>query len=323
MSSDYSQITCILCEKPAYPWMTIGMDPKTELVCHHELYKCSNCSFGMVFPRPHPDVISSFYKLPKYYTHGESHLADSGPVSLTDKIRFHLAWRLDFSETFSAKVDQILKNRPSEICDLGCGDGTLGVSLNHLGHRVIGVEFDKDAVQLARKNGLEVYEGSVDQIPEIVASKQFDAVILSQVLEHLLDPVATVKTVYSLLRKGGVFICRVPNMECLNAYYRGITWEHLDPPRHLNFFTPSNLKNICQKAGFSIHRIFFDNYCRQFHNSFINTESKIYDAYVRNGIIPAKSQRNSKLNAWKLLARSAFRNPSRKYDVVGIVAKKI
>lgn len=316
---------CPLCQGPLIAWMNMPIDPKKETVCKHgRLYRCSKCEFGQIQPRPEPGEIPDFYNLPKYYTHGESHFSKGAEPTLFDRARVHLAWRLDRGEILSAEwITRVLGGRPSEICDVGCGNGALAASLSDLGHQAHGVEFDPRAAEEARKRGVQIHAGTVENLPEAVASRQFDAVILSHVLEHVLRPVEAVRTLHGLLRPGGVLICVVPNNASAGLKWAGAAWEPLDVPRHLNFFVPENLRTIAETAGLKFRRFFFSQYCRQFGNPWIGTEARIYDAICRNGgDRPAGLRRNSGLRAWGLLARTAFASKSLKYDSVGIVAQR-
>lgn len=301
------------------------IDPKKETPCEHgHLFRCASCSFGMVLPRPGSSEIAAFYDLENYYTHGRSHLTASGDRTLADRVRFHLAWRMDFGEVLCPEmVHRLLMRQPSDVCDIGCGSGWLAGQLARLGHRIMGVEVDRNAIQLAKASGVEIHEGSIEDLPEAVANRQFDLVIMSHVLEHVLEPVRAVETVKGLLRSGGRFVCVVPNNACAGLSHSGLAWEPLDVPRHLNFFVPENLRAICERVRLKPLRLFFGGYFRQFSNEWIDTERRIYDAIVRHSPTPPPHLRpNSRARAWWLLARTIFASKRSKYDQVGMIAER-
>jgi 2-polyprenyl-3-methyl-5-hydroxy-6-metoxy-1,4-benzoquinol methylase len=316
--------SCSLCGHDLRPWMTVPIDTRKEAPCDYgHLYRCSACSFGMALPRPAPSMIGAFYQLDSYYTHGESHMAGRGTRTFSDRLRLHLAWRLDFGESLTAgMVHRILGNKSSDICDIGCGAGDFPLELKALGHRIEGIEVDPVAVGLARSRGLTVHTGTAEDLPQAVAGRKFDLVIMRHVMEHLLDPVAAMRTVRDLARPGGLYICVVPNNASLGLASAGETWEALDVPRHLNFFVPENLRTLCLHAGLKPVRLFYGQYCRQFTNEWINTEARIHDSIVRvTGKPRPASCRNTSSKAWKLLLRSALAGKAAKYDEVGIIAK--
>ncbi len=282
------------------------------------------CQFGAVLPRPSAEAIQDFYVLDSYYTQGRSHFADAGHQSFLDKLRVHLAWRLDFGWQPKAEtIHELLGGQPSEICDIGCGGGDLAARLGDLGHRVVGVEIDPRAAEQARSRGVEVHEGTAEQLPDPVASKAFDLVIMFHVLEHCLDPVRAFENASRLLRSKGLFLCEVPNNASMGLESAGVAWEPLDIPRHLNFFVPRNLVMLAKALGLEPKELYYRGFCRQFSNQWINTERRIGDAILRAGgeAVPFPA-RNSGSRAWKLLARSAWASKERKYDAVGIIAAR-
>jgi 2-polyprenyl-3-methyl-5-hydroxy-6-metoxy-1,4-benzoquinol methylase len=300
------------------------IDARKETRCEFgELFRCSACSFGLTLPRPAPEEIGAFYDLSSYYTHGESHMAQSGEKTLLDRLRLYLAWKLDSGESLNTEmVHRILDQQPSDICDIGCGAGDFPLELKAIGHRIEGIEIDPQAVELARSRGLTVHTGTIEDLPEAVVGRQFDLVIMRHVMEHLLHPVEAVKKVASLVRPGGLYIWVVPNNAAMGLAGAGETWEALDVPRHINFFVPENLRTISQMAGFKPVRLIYGQYLRQFSNEWINTESRTYDAIERiTGHPPRVGRRNSSSRAWGLLVRSAFADDAAKYDEVGIIAQ--
>ena len=77
------------------------------------------------------------------------------------------------------------------------------------------------------------------------------------VLEHLDDPVATLRAVRTRLRPGGVVIAAVPNGDSIQARATGASWLALDLPRHLSHFTPESLRTTFRAAGYEVERLAF------------------------------------------------------------------
>jgi SAM-dependent methyltransferase len=167
---------------------------------------------------------------------------------------------------------------------------------------------------LAAKN-LRALRGSAENLPKELAPCSFDGVVFSHVLEHLVDPVAAVRSAAKLLKPGGVLFCEVPNNESRTAQVSGLSWEHLDIPRHINFFTEKSLLELGRRAGLKAVRTYFTGYCRLFDDSYIATEQRIHD----NLPPPQWSTRNSEFQAWRLLASTAAAHVREKYDSVGVV----
>jgi SAM-dependent methyltransferase len=311
--------SCILCGGEATHKTTMPIDAKTfKRISHGAVYECSKCGLGFIYPRPTPEQTVEFYDLDSYYTRGASHMIPVEPT-FWSRLRVHLAWRVDRS---SKLVDVITNALPigSSIVDIGCGGGDLLRVLGEKGYRATGVERDAGAVSFHGKN-VTVLEGSAESLPPTLARGSVDGVVFSHVLEHLSDPAAALRQAASLLKPTGLLFCEVPNNESAIAEQSGLAWEHLDIPRHINFFTERSLGVAASHGGLTTTQTYFAGFCRYFSDSYIATEQRIFDhlATVPDG--PADSTRNSQARAWQLLAKTAFAGARTKYDSIGIVAR--
>ena len=292
-------------------------------IAHGAIWRCDDCGFGFVSPRPTPTETEEFYRIDKYYTQGQSHLAEVAEPTFQSRLRTHLAWRVDRGEQDLARIAQTaLGQQKARICDLGCGSGMLAKRLVAAGLEVVGVERDPDAVSFQQQD-FQVLAGSAEQIPTEIESGSCDGVLIHHVLEHIVEPVAALVGAARLLRPGGIMLLAVPNNECLAAQRAGLAWEHLDVPRHVNFFSAKTLGFAAEKAGLVPERNFFYGFNRMFYDSLIATEQRIHDQLAAHGSkAAAPSRRNSQWQAWRLLMRTAFSKPERKYDALGLVARK-
>ncbi len=134
------------------------------------------------------------------------------------------------------------------LLDVGCGSGAALSFMKERGWQVRGVDFDPQAVRLARERGLEVSCGSLEvlQFPD----ETFDAVTMSHVIEHLHDPAKTVGECLRVLKRGGRLVIVTPNTRSLGHRWYGEKWMHLDPPRHLHLFGTGTLRRLVEAAGF-------------------------------------------------------------------------
>lgn len=78
----------------------------------------------------------------------------------------------------------------------------------------------------------------------------FDAVISTQVFEHLSNPRATLRMLAALLKPGGLALIDVPNLK--NSDERLRRGASLDPTAHLYYFTRTTLTRLMQEAGLSV-----------------------------------------------------------------------
>jgi SAM-dependent methyltransferase len=125
------------------------------------------------------------------------------------------------------------------VLDFGCGGGFL---LNNLpGSRKIGIEINP----VARAYCNEIQRIACYESLSFVPDASVDVAISSHCLEHTENPLGIVSALFQKLKEGGKIIVVVP----LDNYrYR---WRPNDVNNHLYSFSPMNLGNILQAAGFT------------------------------------------------------------------------
>ena len=135
------------------------------------------------------------------------------------------------------------------VCDVGCGEGARLERLAELGWTGTGVEPDARAATLGRERGLDVRTGLLAGQAFPVGS--FDAVTLGHVIEHVPDPLEMLTEARRVLAPGGRLAVATPNAAGAGARRWGAAWRGLEPPRHLQVFTPASLHALARAAGFA------------------------------------------------------------------------
>ncbi len=277
------------------------------------LYWRKTDGFGQLLPRPEPKTILGFYDV-EYYTHGSS--AKEANPGLLHKVIRHLAWRSDSGmEPDKGWWTAILGDEPKSVLEIGCGDGGTLVTLKQMGHNVNGIEPDPAAASECARKGLEVLNGTAEEIPASLAGRTFDVVLMMHVLEHCLDPEVALKNASDMVKDGGKLIVEVPNNTCKGRTFFGAAWLWLDVPRHLNFFSEQSLCNLFANVGLAKTRVEYRGYNRQFGEVWLAQQDRIAAALGQNA-------NNSIVAQFTYLLRT-FRAPaSQKYDSVRVIATK-
>lgn len=113
---------------------------------------------------------------------------------------------------FIADIIQTYLHPGAKILDVGCGNGNISRGIGSLGYNVTGIDFSEGAIRYAKsKNTLPNVQFKVCSAEEVTDGDQFDAVICSEVLEHLHHPDGLMKTLATILRQGAILIATVPN----------------------------------------------------------------------------------------------------------------
>ena len=151
--------------------------------------------------------------------------------------------------------------------DAGCGDGRYFAALaGELPERVAGVDLSERILETARQQapGAELRQANLEQLP--FPDGEFDLVLSTQVIEHVLDPPLAAAELARVLRPGGVLVISTDNE-------RNRVTQVLNAPRQLLVgllrlrrlrsvvhspatpFTPESFRTLLENAGFEVERL--------------------------------------------------------------------
>jgi 2-polyprenyl-3-methyl-5-hydroxy-6-metoxy-1,4-benzoquinol methylase len=160
-------------------------------------------------------------------------------------------------------VDALPLDSKASILELGCANGGTGASALASGKcgRYVGIEISDAAAAVARPRLSQVIVGDVEKLDLPWDEATFDALIMSEVLEHLVDPWTVVPRLVNLVKPGGMVMASSPNV----SHYRIILeliagrWELKDSGvmdrTHLRWFTPASFREMFEGAGVSVTRL--------------------------------------------------------------------
>ena len=264
---------CLWCGSP-----TGGGDPlrvremmfgtRTE----HRLGRCDTCG-SLVLQDPPADLGSAYPE--GYYSHD----APSGfeapdnlkrrilrarseallrlPAPLADRLLARASFPLAPFRWFAG----LGVRTSSRILDVGSGDGYLLRRLALSGFtRLAGIdpylsaEYSDEVLTLRRAELAEV-------------DGPYDVIMFHHALEHLADPVATLREARERLAPGGAVVARVPLADSWAARHYGPDWVQLDAPRHLSVPTEAGLRMGAEAAGLRVTRAGRDSDAIQFWGS--------------------------------------------------------
>jgi SAM-dependent methyltransferase len=286
----------------------------------YDLFWSSQARFGQLHPRPSRAEVASFYEV-DYYTHGDqSSDAARSAKTFFERLREHLAWRLDYgTDITAARRAPRAASRSPAVLDVGCGDGQLLAELRACGWVGVGVDPDPAARAVAAGRGLEVYDGTAEDLPPEIRDRLFDLVLFQHVLEHCLEPIEALRVAAAQLKPNGTVIVETPNHEASGFRDAGCAWPWLDVPRHLNFFTAHSLRRACLVAGLTPTATEYTGYTRQFQRPWLEMEQRIRASFSRGD----SARPRSRALGWGRLLRTAFSRSRYKYDSVRIIARNL
>ena len=179
---------CILCDSEknfiSFPYSITFNDSTFE----HRF--CKDCKCVFVDPIPSENDFKKIYQNDNYH---EEHYVSNDLV--------------EYKKSANLLAEFINPNQ-SSVLDYGCGYGHFLKTLSNVGFEAIGLEFDKGACIKAQE-----YSGcSVKHISEFNYdnNKNFQAIHLGDVLEHLPNPRETLDQLIGVLNKKGIIFIEGP-----------------------------------------------------------------------------------------------------------------
>ncbi|MFM9938345.1 MAG: class I SAM-dependent methyltransferase [Hyphomicrobiaceae bacterium] len=156
---------------------------------------------------------------------------------------------------------KLLPDNPNAaILEIGCGTGATGRLALQGGKagRYVGVELFEAAAAQARRVLSDVIVGDIEKLEVELAPCTFDALILSEVLEHLVDPWTVVRRLAPLIRPGGKVLASSPNvahrrvvLELLRGRF-DLADQGVFDRTHMRWFTPTSYRAMFEAAGIAV-----------------------------------------------------------------------
>jgi SAM-dependent methyltransferase len=133
---------------------------------------------------------------------------------------------------------------PAVIVDVGCGDGaaTALAARGSPEHRMLGLDWSAAALRRAQARGLALIRAEVEPAGLPVGSGRADVVVMSELIEHLIDPDSVLEEVRRVLRPGGTLLLSTPNLAAW--YNRGLLALGVQP-----VFTEVSLRGVFGRPG--------------------------------------------------------------------------
>ena len=149
------------------------------------------------------------------------------------------------------------------VCDLGSGNGALAGALRNAGYLAAGVEYDKQGAEIARKNhpGINFYNLGVQDDPSqvlLAESEAFDAVVSTEVIEHLFSPHLLPIFARQILKGGGYLVISTPYHGYLKNMALSVfnKWDKHHTPLwhggHIKFWSRKTLTQLLEENGFQV-----------------------------------------------------------------------
>lgn len=193
-----------------------------------------------IHPRPTEDQIKKLY--------GENYYDGWGFKNNEEMVR-----RIK-TLTFHRRFDEIEKYmHPGNVLDVGCD---MGFSLEAALERKwepYGVELSEYSSNIAKKKfGKAVFSGTLEEAH--FQSDYFDAITMSDLIEHVPNPNELLQEVKRILKPNGLLAITTPDIASLSSKIMRKQWVNIKL-EHLFYFSPHTITQTLEKNGFGVLRI--------------------------------------------------------------------
>lgn len=240
----------------------------------YNIYYCENCNTS--FTNSHEDdskiydlIYKNSHKI-KGYSRYEKYKSDV--IKANNPIEY-LSEQEDMYWAVYKSIEMGVFNKSSKVLEVGSGLGYLTYALHKSGFNIKGCDISETAVEKARikfNNNLIFFVADIYKLSEN-ATEKFDTIILTEVIEHITNPISFLEALLKLLNKNGKLIITTPNK---SSYPNSIYWTSDLPPVHYWFFSEQAFKNIAIHFKLEISFINFQEYNQKKH-AYVNPEKVV------------------------------------------------
>jgi len=203
---EFENVSCGLCGSSKYVNHLCRGDLSLFLEGKFQLVRCSEC--GLVYLNPRPAQASMAEIYPDHYDQYTPTLKDEpSPIKRWERI-YGLRKRIK---------PIIGRRKTGRLLDVGCATGDfLEVMQMSKDWELHGVEISSSASDHARLTlNLPIVTGSLEDAK--YQDNFFDVITMWNVIEHLSDPLATLKELRRILKPDGLLVFNTPNLASLDA----------------------------------------------------------------------------------------------------------
>ncbi len=216
--------------------------PSRHELAYRGYIRCLGCRLLRNHPFPTSEEIAAYYR--QKASHGNYSAAG---VAVFDAQR---------ADTYRRGVNQLLRRMPDglrgkAVLDVGCFTGLSLDVLQGLGGIAYGLEYQSEAAAIASvRHPGRVRDGDI--CAGLDFGRQFDAATMTDVIEHVPDPVRALGAIAHLLSDGGWLLLTTPDTGSLMARALRSAWPSLCPIHHLHLFDRNNLARLLDLCGFKV-----------------------------------------------------------------------
>jgi ubiquinone/menaquinone biosynthesis C-methylase UbiE len=198
---------------------------------HHAIVRCPHCGLVYACPRPSDKEVVGNYRVV------------TDPLYAREKQGRLMTFRR-YVERIEETIGPAQDTR--RCLDVGCYTGLFLEVAEDYGWEAWGVEPSQWAVEEGQGRGLNVLQGTLDEVS--LPARSFDVLTFWDVIEHLPDPRAALTEAHRLLKSDGWLVVQTMDVESWPARLLGAHWPWF-MEMHLTYFSPRTLARLLEQVG--------------------------------------------------------------------------
>lgn len=239
--NDFEEVSCLLCGGTS----RAVFNEAASASMHRVNVICEPCGFVFTSPRLREEISLRYYQ--------DEYVRDFYGVKGEADIPEVLSWR---GRRANDKIGYFPEyfEKYTNVFEVGVGTGIFLKRLREAyGAAVFGVEPSASFARIARRHcEVPVFEGTIRKyFDEYGDSRRYTMIVMDQVLEHVYDPIGTLRIVHDLLFPEGFVYIGVPNL-ANPAHPR----EEFFIPPHIFSFTPRTIAAALERAHLKIVKLY-------------------------------------------------------------------
>lgn len=146
-------------------------------------------------------------------------------------------------------LSQHISIQNKHILEVGCGSGAILKYLHDNGAKVKGIDLSQEYLEYGKQRyGLDLSNTNLFDLPE---KHQFDLIIYSDVLEHIINPHEHLKKIKELLKPDGLLYLKVPGTKNIVRPYLCDFLKSIQNA-HVYYYSLATLNNLASNCGYSM-----------------------------------------------------------------------
>lgn len=240
-------VDCDLCGCSLYTCLFKARDYRFGRADEYSVVKCNDCGLVFLNPRPTSDAIAKLY---------EEDYTPDGSMVLVPRVerRSSIRFLKNLWHRYNGLYhDEVIGEVKGRVLDVGCGSGNLLLHIKEMGNAAFGVELNPRSAKICDELGLNVFCGTIEEAN--FDDGFFDAIILSQVVEHFPSPKNSLKEFKRMLKPGGKLYIFCPNEGSYLSRLFGRYWHGWHVPFHFYAFSSYTIHVLAIESGFVVERL--------------------------------------------------------------------